>query len=113
MARLYADENFPLPVVRALRAAGHDVVTLQEAGHGGQAMSDDEVLDAATGDRRAVLTLHRKDFLRLHQRRAEHGGMVLCTFDPDFAAQSTRVDDAVCAAGALSGKVIRVNRPNA
>lgn len=27
MARLYSNENFPLPVVVALRALGHDVVT--------------------------------------------------------------------------------------
>ena len=32
MARLFADENFPRPVVEGLRAAGHDVVTIQEIG---------------------------------------------------------------------------------
>jgi hypothetical protein len=32
MARLYSNENFPLPVVEALRALGHDVLTIQEAG---------------------------------------------------------------------------------
>lgn len=30
MARLYANENFPLPVVEALRRLGHDVLTIQE-----------------------------------------------------------------------------------
>ena len=29
---LYADEDFPLPVVEALRAAGHDVLTAQVDG---------------------------------------------------------------------------------
>ena len=29
MARLYANENFPLPVVNELRRLGHDVLTTQ------------------------------------------------------------------------------------
>jgi hypothetical protein len=32
MARLYSNENFPLPVVHRLRTLGHDVLTIQEAG---------------------------------------------------------------------------------
>lgn len=32
MARLYADENFPFPVVVCLRALGHDVLTTNDAG---------------------------------------------------------------------------------
>jgi hypothetical protein len=32
LARLYADENFPQPAVERLRALGHDVLTVQEAG---------------------------------------------------------------------------------
>ena len=32
MARLYADENFALPVVLALRRLGHDVLTTHDAG---------------------------------------------------------------------------------
>ena len=35
MARLYANENFPYQVVIALRALGHDVLTVQEAGNAG------------------------------------------------------------------------------
>ena len=30
--QLYADEDFPLPVVEELRRLGHDVVTAQEDG---------------------------------------------------------------------------------
>ena len=43
MARLYADEQFPRPVVAYLRSLGHDVLTVQEAGNGGA--SDPEVFD--------------------------------------------------------------------
>jgi hypothetical protein len=32
MARFYADEQFPFPVVELLRTLGHDVLTVQEAG---------------------------------------------------------------------------------
>jgi hypothetical protein len=31
MARFLADENFPLPVVEALRRRGHEVFTAQQA----------------------------------------------------------------------------------
>jgi uncharacterized protein DUF5615 len=44
LARLYADENFPLPAVEALRRLGHDVLTAAEAGQAGQGIADDAVL---------------------------------------------------------------------
>jgi hypothetical protein len=55
--------------------------------------------------------MNRKHFLNLHRRMPQHGGMVLCTFDPDFAGQAVRLDEALRSAGVLSGKVLRVNRP--
>lgn len=33
MARFYADEQFPFPVMELLRALGHDVLTVQEVGN--------------------------------------------------------------------------------
>jgi len=44
MARLYADENFPLPVVECLRLLGHDVLTAFEAGQAEQGIPDPLVL---------------------------------------------------------------------
>jgi hypothetical protein len=44
MARLYTNENFPAPVAEELRRLGHEVLTIQESGKAGQAVSDDEVL---------------------------------------------------------------------
>jgi len=64
VARLYANENFPLPVVEVLRRLGHDVVTIQEVGRAEQAMTDVKVLEEAGSGRRAVLTLNRKHFVR-------------------------------------------------
>ncbi len=48
MARLYADEQYPFPVVEFLRAFGHDVLTVQEAGNAGLKIPDAEVLAFAT-----------------------------------------------------------------
>ena len=109
--RFLADENFPLPVVEALRAAGHDVQTLQEIGEGGRSIPDDAVLARATADQRAVLTLNRKDFFRLHRQSPQHCGIVACTYDPDFRRQAARIDVAVRGTATLTGLVLRVNRP--
>jgi len=38
VARMYSNENFPLPVVEELRRLGHDVLTIQETGKAGQAV---------------------------------------------------------------------------
>jgi len=40
VARFLADENFPFPVVEALRRMGHDVVTVADAGKAGQGLHD-------------------------------------------------------------------------
>ena len=56
MARLFADENFPFPVVEELRRLGHDAVTIQDAGHAGRSLPDEAVLDLACADDRAILT---------------------------------------------------------
>lgn len=72
MGRLYASENFPLPVVEELRRLGHEVVTIQETGKAEQRTPDEEVLQLAVADDRAVLTLNRKHFVRLHAERPEH-----------------------------------------
>src|SRR5580692_9739335 len=44
MARLYADEDFPFPVVERLRQLGHDVLTTLEAGRANQGISDADQL---------------------------------------------------------------------
>ena len=67
MARLYSNENFPLPVVLELRRLGHDVMTVQEAGKANQEIPDDEVLAFASVEGHAVLTINRRDFIRLHR----------------------------------------------
>ena len=62
MARFYADENFDYGVVQHLRAAGHDVLTVQEVGEQGR--DDARVLERATLEGRCVLTFDRTDHCR-------------------------------------------------
>jgi hypothetical protein len=108
MARLFADEDFPRPTVAALRALGHDVVTVAELGR--QGLPDAAQLSYATADDRAVLTHNRRHFLQLHRRSAAHAGIVVCTRDPDDAALAARIHQVVTAAGPLAGQCLRVNR---
>ncbi len=112
MAKLYSNENFPLPVVEELRRLGHDVLTIQETGKAGQSIKDDVVLEYAIADDRAILTVNRKHFIRLHGEKPEHHGIVVCTVDADFAGQAARIHAAIHATGDLRGRLIRVNRPS-
>ena len=111
MARLYSNENFPLPVVEALRSLGHDVLTIQEAGRSDQAVPDAEVLAFAAKEARAVLTLNRLHFIRLHRQQSDHAGIIVCTFDPDFGRQAQRIHRAIADVQTLAGQLVRVNRP--
>jgi hypothetical protein len=70
-----------------------------------------EVLAEASSDRRAVLTLNRKHFVRLHHEQQQHEGIVACTFDADFERQAQQVHRALEAQPALTGQLLRVNRP--
>jgi hypothetical protein len=113
MAKLYADEDFPLPVVAELRRLGHDVLTVLEAGRAGLGICDAEVLDDATADDRTVLTHNHLDYQRLHKQGVPHQGIVSCTRDgKDPTGLAQRIDVAVTAAGELKKQFIRVVRPN-
>jgi hypothetical protein len=72
MARLYANENFPLPAIEELRRLGHDVLTSYESGRAGQAVPDEDVLAFAVAEARILITLNRKHFVRLHQRHLDN-----------------------------------------
>jgi hypothetical protein len=108
---LYADENFPLRVVQELRRLGHDVVTAFEDGKANQSITDRDLLNRASELGRAVLTLNRLDFKRLHVHVPDHAGIIICTEDPDRVGQAKRVAEAVEKAGVLSGQLIRIYRP--
>jgi len=111
MAQLYANENFPLPVVEELRQLGHDVLTTYESGRAGIAIPDDEVLAFSVAEKRVLLTINRKHFIRLHRQKPNHTGIIVCTFDLNFAALARRIHDALVTQSDLIGQLIRINRP--
>ncbi|HHH41999.1 MAG TPA: hypothetical protein ENK56_08360 [Chloroflexi bacterium] len=111
MARLYADENFPFPAVEALRRLGHDVLTMMDTGQAGQGLPDEAVLAFARQEGRAVLTLNRKHFIRLHLAQSDHAGIIVCSYDPDFTRLAGQIDAAIRDESSLQGVLIRINRP--
>ena len=111
LARLYSNENFPLPVVQALRSLGHDVLTVLEAGHADRSVPDEEVLAFAFQENRILLTHNRKHFIRLHADGRPHAGIIACTVDIDFVSQANRIHDAMAQVSDFRGVLFRVNKP--
>lgn len=112
MARLYADENVPYPVVEELRRLSHDVLTILEDGKANQRYPDASVLQDAMTHERIVVTLNRKHFRRLHAQDALHAGIVLCTYDPDFEGQARRIHELLSARETMNGQLAFVYRPS-
>ena len=110
MKLLLADENFPFPSVKALRHYGHDVKTLLEMDLAEQAISDEEIVKIASEQKRAVLTLNRKDFKRLHNNLSSHSGIIICTFDANFGALAQRIHESINVCASLEGQLIRISR---
>ena len=110
MASFYTNENFPIKVAQKLREMGHDVLTSHEAGKANQRIPDEEVLAFATGLGRILLTLNRRDFIDLHNKSAQHAGIVVCTQNSDLLQQAHQIDKAVTETENMKGILIRVNR---
>lgn len=105
---MYADEDFPLPVVEELRRVGHDVITAQEDGL--TSMPDPIILARAHSLGRVVLTLNRSDYERLDRSGIDHSGIVSGRHDKGHLAQAARIHAALT--GFSPGRwCIRVNRP--
>ncbi|PZV05880.1 MAG: hypothetical protein DCF32_10620 [Leptolyngbya sp.] len=109
MAKLYADEQFPRPVVEALRRLGHNVTTVQAAGQAGAA--DPDVLTFAIANQLTVLTQNRRNFIKLHQLNPNPAGIIVCSENRDFLGLAQRINDAICNETSLQGKLLRVSRP--
>jgi len=111
MALLFADENFSMPTVQVLRNMGHDVQTVLQFGQAGLAVPDDEILRLSTQAGRCLLTLNRKDFIKLHAQQPAHAGIIICKVDADFTALAQRVDECLrMGPTALDGQLFRVQR---
>ena len=101
----------PRIVVEKLREFGHDVLTIYEDGKGNQRFPDDLVLEVAIELGRAVITINRKDFRRLHLQYPVHAGIILCIYDPDFQRQAQRIHEELGRHESMAGRLIKVNRP--
>jgi hypothetical protein len=112
MDTFYADENFPRAVVVELRRLGHDVLTALEAGQANRRIPDPDVLAFAITAGRAVLTLNRRHFARLHQLVSPHCGIVVCTADSDSVALAQRIHQAAVAESPLANKPVRIVKPS-
>jgi len=110
MAKLFADEDFSLPVVEELRRFGHDVLTVQEAGQGNRGAKDSEILASAIQEGRVVLSFNRRHFIRLHQQSAIHKGIIVCTRDDDVNALARRIHQAIENSASLENQLLRINR---
>jgi predicted nuclease of predicted toxin-antitoxin system len=111
MARLYSDEQFPREISDLLRTMGHNVLTVQEAGKANLGIPDEDVLSFAIADNRAVVTLNRQDFIRLHRANPEHFGIIVCTSDQDRPRLASRINEAIAIQKSIDGQLIRVVRP--
>ena len=112
MAQLYADEDFPFPVVERLRQLGHDVLTTLEAGKANQAIGDAVQLAFATSLGRAILTPNRRHFIPLHKSSPGHAGIISITDDPDLDGQANHIDAALAGHSTLASQHVRVNHPS-
>ena len=110
MPGLYADENFPFPVIEELRRLGFDVLTMYEDGKANQSLPDQEVLSIATEGQRALITANRKHFIQLHRNQPHHAGIIVCSFDLDFVGQAQRIADALETESDLVNQLVRINR---
>ncbi len=112
MARIYTNENFPLAVTTILRNLGHDVLTTQEAGRSDLGIPDEEVLSFAVSQKRILLTLNRRDFLRLHRLDSNHCGILICTENINFQELAARIQEAIEQCDNFDKQLVRVYKAN-
>ncbi len=74
---------------------------------------DEDVLAYAVLENRAILTINRKDFMRLHRVNSTHSGIIVCTKNDDFDNFATCIHKALSPYnGNISNLLIRVYREN-
>lgn len=110
MPFLLADEDFDHRVVRLLREAGHDVVTMLDLGLAGLAIPDEQVFAIAVAMNRCVLTFNRKDFIKIHRENPDHLGIIICTRNADVVGLFSKISELLLKHEMLDGKLLRLYR---
>lgn len=72
--KFFANENLFEPIIKYLREAGHDVISIRESGLSG--ISDDKVYELASKDKLVIITMD-KDFSRLFRFPPESCGGII------------------------------------
>jgi predicted nuclease of predicted toxin-antitoxin system len=86
--RLLVDEDTHAKrLVTLLRRAGHEVITVPEAGLA--SVLDDRVLEYARRENRLVLTHNCDDFRELHRALPGHAGIIAIYQDQDASKNMT------------------------
>lgn len=112
MIKLYADEQFPLPVVTILRTLGYDTLTIQDAGKAEQKIADPEVLQDAINLNRAVLTMNRRDFIRLHHQVPHHKEIIICKSNTNWEKIAHAIHNHLIKFESIHGELIRIKLPS-
>jgi predicted nuclease of predicted toxin-antitoxin system len=113
MLKLYANENFPLDTVQFLRNLGYDILTTHEIGKSNLRIPDEDVLTFAISEKRAILTINRKDFIRLHRLNSTPSGIIVCTKNDDFENFRACIHAALLPYGDnISNLLLRVYKPS-
>lgn len=99
--RLLVDEDSQArTLVRLLREAGHDVLTVDEAGL--RSLEDAAVMARAMSESRVLLTRNCGDFLALHQANEEHPG-ILAVYQDGDPSRNMSYQEVVQAISNLTG----------
>jgi predicted nuclease of predicted toxin-antitoxin system len=83
-----------MPVIRALREAGHDVLAIAEVASGA---TDDQVLERAVKERRVLITEDRDFGELVYARGRSSSGVILVRF-PSWARQAKAARSATAQA---------------
>ena len=115
--RLLLDEDSQAKyLLNLLRSAGHDVITVNEAGLEGQV--DSEVLNYAIQERRSLLTRNCNDFQELHEINPNHPGILAVYQDADpaknmsYQAIVQAIANLEIASAAIENQFVALNQWN-
>jgi len=104
-----ADESCAMPVIYALREAGHDVVAIAEVAKGA---TDDEVLGLALDAKRVLITEDRDFGELVYARGRSSAGVILLRFhNRTRRAKATTVVEAVSKLGSRLEDAFTVVEP--
>jgi predicted nuclease of predicted toxin-antitoxin system len=89
--KLFVDEDSQDKIfVKLLRIAGHDVLTVNEAGMNGK--PDPVVLDYARSQNRLLFSFNCNDFKALHKENPTHPGILVVHHESDFSKNMSYQD---------------------